>query len=74
MKLTWDVEKLFWLKSSTLVLVELGEVFVKFLEFLLSDYILSVSLLSKFTYSLSSSIDLGLWLADFPCFYLYFIV
>ena len=45
MKLTGYIEKLFWLKSSTLVFVKLGEVFVKFLEFLLSDYILSISLL-----------------------------
>jgi hypothetical protein len=67
--LTWNIEKFFRLKSSALILIELGEILIKLLKFFLSDYISSIFLeKDSDTYNSDSSIDLGLWLADFPCF------
>ena len=45
--LTWDIEKFFRLKHSRLVLINLAEIFVQLLEFLLTDYRVLVQINDK---------------------------
>jgi hypothetical protein len=35
---TWDVEEFLWFKGSRLIFIDLAEVLVKLLQFLLTDY------------------------------------
>ena len=36
--ITWDVEELLWFKGSRLIFIDLAEVLIKLLKFLLADY------------------------------------